>query len=277
MEREVAFGRVSPVQKQRMVRALQANGHVVAMTGDGVNDVLALKDADIGIAMASGSDATRAVAQLVLVDNRFQHLPGVVAEGRRVINNIELVANLFLTKTVYATVLAVLSGVAGLAFPFLPRHLTVVSALTIGIPGFFLALAPNTHLARRGFVRRVLWFAIPAGIVCAVGAFAAYYLGLVDSDVSDDQARSMAAIVLFLVAWWVVIMIARPLTPFRLLLALGLVGGFVLVLAVPAFRRFFAFTLPPYLDGLVALGVAGASIVALEVVVRLVRVYQRRG
>jgi cation-transporting ATPase E len=271
MEREVAFGRVSPAQKQRMVRALQGGGHVVAMTGDGVNDVLALKDADIGIAMASGSDATRAVAQLVLVDSRFQHLPGVVAEGRRVINNIELVANLFLTKTVYATVLAVLSGVAGLAFPFLPRHLTVVSALTIGVPGFFLALAPNTALARRGFVRRVLWFAVPAGVVCAVGAFAAYYLGLIDPDVSNDQARSLAAIVLFLVAWWVVIMIARPLTPFRLLLALALVAGFVLVLSVPALQRFFAFDLAPAYDVIGALGVAGASILVLEGLWRISR------
>jgi len=265
VEREVSFGRVSPQQKQAMVRALQSRGHTVAMTGDGVNDVLALKDADIGIAMASGSEATRAVAQLVLVDNRFEQLPGVVAEGRRVINNIEIVAVLFLTKTVYATVLALLSGVLRLPFPFLPRHLTVVTALTIGIPGLFLALAANTERARSGFVSRVLRFAIPAGIVCAVGAFATYYGGRIDEEITDDQARSIAAITLFGIAWWVVVMVARPLTVFRLALVLSLIGGFVAVLAVPWSRQFFAFDLPNVLDVLLSIGVAGAGIVVLEV------------
>ena len=113
------------------------------MTGDGVNDALALKDADIGIAMGSGAPATRAVAQIVLLDGRFAAMPGVVAEGRRVIANIERVANLFVTKTVYAMLLAIAVGVARWPYPFLPRHLTIVSSLTIGIPAFFLALAPN--------------------------------------------------------------------------------------------------------------------------------------
>ena len=136
------FGRVSPDQKRRMVAALQADGHVVAMTGDGVNDVAALKDADLGIAMGTGSDAARAVARIVLLDSCFASLPAVVAEGQRVLANIERVANLFLTKTVLAFILAVSIGIAATPYPFLPRHLTLVSAVAIGLPGFVLALAP---------------------------------------------------------------------------------------------------------------------------------------
>ena len=141
MEAGTVFGRVTPHQKQAMVKALQSRGHVVAMTGDGVNDVLALKDADCGIAMASGSDASRAVAQVVLLDNSFTSLPAVLGEGRRVINNIERVASLFLVKTTYALFFALATVFSGVTYPFLPRHLTLVGTFTIGVPAFFLALA----------------------------------------------------------------------------------------------------------------------------------------
>jgi cation-transporting P-type ATPase E len=161
------FGRVTPQQKQAMVTALQARGHTVAMTGDGVNDVLALKLADIGIAMGSGAPATKAVAELVLLDSRFATLPSVVAEGRRVTANIERVANLFITKTVWATLLAVAAGVTLLPYPFLPRDLTIIYTLAIGVPSFFLALAPNSRRYRPGFTDRVLRFAIPAGGIIA--------------------------------------------------------------------------------------------------------------
>ena len=146
------FGRVTPHQKRAMVGALQSEGHTVAMTGDGVNDVLALKDADVGVAMGSGSAATRSVAQLVLLDNRFAVLPDVVAEGRKVIGNIERVAKLFLTKTAYGALMAITTGIIGLPFPFLPRHLTIVTALTIGIPSFVLAFdaEPRPGGARHG-------------------------------------------------------------------------------------------------------------------------------
>ena len=153
LETHSVFGRVTPQQKRAMVGALQSKGHVVAMTGDGVNDALALKDADIGVAMGSGAAATRAVAQLVLLDGKFATLPGVVAEGRRVIANIERSANLFVTKTVYAMLLAIAVVIAGWRYPFLPRHLTIISTFTIGIPGFFLALAPE-HAALHPRLRR---------------------------------------------------------------------------------------------------------------------------
>src|ERR1700719_1640058 len=157
-----------------MVKALQARGHTVAMTGDGVNDALALKDADIGVAMGSGAPATRAVAQVVLLDGRFANMPNVVPEGRRVIANVERVANLFVTKTFYAMMLAVAIGIARWPYPFLPRHLTIVSSLTIGIPAFFLALAPNQRRFEPGFVARVLRFAAGAGAVAAVSTFVVY-------------------------------------------------------------------------------------------------------
>ena len=155
LEGTAVVGRVTPHQKRSIVLALQQRGHVVAMTGDGVNDALALKEADIGIAMGSGAPATRAVAQVVLLDGQFAALPGVVAEGRRVIANVERVANLFVTKTVYAMLLAIAVGVLRWPYPFLPRHLTIISSLTIGIPAFFLALGPSTQRYVPGFVPRV--------------------------------------------------------------------------------------------------------------------------
>src|SRR2546429_8806697 len=154
---------MTPHQKESMVRPLQARGHTVAMTGDGVNDVLALKLADIGVAMGSGAAATKAVAELVLLDNGFGTLPGVVAEGRRVTANIERVANLFITKTVWATLLAVAAGAALIPYPFLPRHLSIIDTFSIGVPAFFLALAPNPRRYLAGVVRRGARLTIPAG------------------------------------------------------------------------------------------------------------------
>ena len=264
LESHTVFGRVTPHQKRAMVKALQGQGHTVAMTGDGVNDVLALKDADIGIAMGSGSSASRSVAQLVLLDGSFATLPRVVAEGRRVINNIERVANLFLTKTVYSMLLALAIGVASLPFPFLPRHLTLVGSLTIGIPSFFLALAPNTNRARRGFVTRVLRVAVPAGALAAAGTFAGYYLVRNEEGVNLTEAQTTASMVLFSIGLLVLTRVARPMTGPRKLLVAACAGTFALVLLTPALRTFFAFDTP---SAIIILACVGIFAIAAELMV----------
>jgi cation-transporting ATPase E len=245
LERRSVFGRVVPDQKEVMVKSLQSRGHVVAMTGDGVNDVLALKDADIGIAMGSGSPASRAVAQLVLLDSRFATLPHVVAEGRRVIANIERVAKLFVTKTVYATALAVAVGIARLPFPFLPRQLTLVGSLTIGIPGFFLALEPNLQRARPALVRRVIAFAAPAGLIAASATLLAYWLAHRSPEVSLEQARTTATITLTGAGLLVLWSLSRPLNLLRLTVIAAMVGAMAGILAIPWLRGQFALALPP--------------------------------
>jgi cation-transporting ATPase E len=256
METHSVFGRVTPQQKRAMVGALQARGHVVAMTGDGVNDVLALKDADIGVAMGSGSSATRAVAQLVLLDSSFDAMPAVVGEGRRVLGNIERTSNLYVTKTVYAMLIALGVGVAGWAFPFLPRHLTLIGSLTIGIPSFFLALAPNNERARPGFLRRVLRFTIPAGTLAAVATFLGYVLARDETGVTLTEARTTATMVLLWVGFLVLSVIAAPLTRWRLALVWAMPALFALAVALPAGREFFALDPPPLIVWLAAFGIA---------------------
>jgi len=238
------IGRITPEQKRSVVRALQSLGHVVAMTGDGVNDVLALKQADLGIAMGSGTDATRAVASVVLLENDFAALPGVVAEGRRVIVNIERVANLFVTKTVYALLLALVVVSARLPYPFFPRHLTVVNALAIGIPAFFLALAPNSRPARSGFLRRVALVSLPFGAAAAVATLAAYVIARHQAGASAQEARTAAMLSLLGVSLWILVVLARPMTALRGLLVLAMVGGCALIFAWPWAERFLALSTP---------------------------------
>jgi cation-transporting ATPase E len=262
IEHHAVFGRVTPQQKRRIVGALQANGHTVAMTGDGVNDALALKDADIGVAMGNGAAATRAVAQLVLLDSSFASLPGIVAEGRRVIANIERVANLFVTKTVYAILLAVAVGVARWPYPFLPRHLTVVSSVTIGIPAFLLALAPNAARSRPGFIRRVIRFALPAGAIVATSTFLVYWIARDRNHLSLTPARTTATIVLLFVG--LIVLQLLPLTRAGVALVVAMTIGVVLLFALPSTRDFYALGLPPG-RALVWCAVVGAiAFVALE-------------
>ena len=201
-----------------MVHALQSRGRTVAMTGDGVNDVLALKDADMGIAMGAGSSSTRAVAQLVLLDNKFATLPRVLAEGRRVINNIERVANLFITKAAYAVLLTALVGIAGSPFPFLPRQLTLIGSFSIGLPGFFLALAPNESLVRPGFLERVLRFSLPAGAIAGAITYGLYEWVRRLDDISLTEARTAATMTLLAIGLTILVLISRPLKPWNCLL-----------------------------------------------------------
>lgn len=266
LETGTVFGRVTPQQKRDMVGALRSRGHTVAMTGDGVNDVLALKDADIGVAMGSGSEATRAVAQIVLLDNSFAALPSVVAEGRRVIGNITRVATLFLVKTVYSVLLAVLVVCWQVEYPFLPRHLTMLSTLTIGVPAFFLALAPNTERARPHFVRRVMRYAVPGGVLAGLATFVTYLLARhhYSGPGALEAETSAATLTLFLISMWVLAVIARPYTWWRVVLVAAMAVAFLLVLAVPALQDFFALRLVGVALPWTAVGVAAVAAAALE-------------
>jgi cation-transporting P-type ATPase E len=282
-EKCTTFGRVRPDQKRAMVHALHSRGHTVAMTGDGVNDVLALKDADIGVAMGTGSPASRAVAQIVLLDSKFATLPYVVGEGRRVIGNVERVSNLFLTKVVYSVLLAVLVGIAGvgskllhtdpLPFPFEPIHVGVIAAFfTVGFPAFVLALAPNNERAQAGFVQRVITAALPSGTVVGIATFVCYvlaYRGRHDTPVEQTQATTSALITLLVIALWVVAVVARPYNWWRVALVAVSAAACLTIFIIPPVRE------KSMLDtsnvaltmSAVAIGVLGAVIV--EVLWRL--------
>ncbi|MDC2959738.1 MULTISPECIES: HAD-IC family P-type ATPase [Streptomyces] len=266
LDEATVFGRVTPQQKRDMVGALQSRGHAVAMTGDGVNDVLALKDADIGVSMGSGSEATRAVAQIVLLDNSFATLPSVVAEGRRVIGNITRVATLFLVKTVYSVLLAILVVCWQVEYPFLPRHLTLLSTLTIGVPAFFLALAPNKERAKPHFVRRVMRYSVPGGVVAAVATFVTYLIARHHYTGAGqlDAETSAATLTLFLISMWVLAIIARPYTWWRIVLVASMGVAFLFVLVVPSLQHFFALKLVGVTMPWIAVGIAAVAAVALE-------------
>ncbi|MET0781361.1 MAG: HAD-IC family P-type ATPase, partial [Microbacterium sp.] len=271
LETHTVFGRVTPEQKKRMVVALQGRGHTVAMTGDGVNDALAIKTADIGIAMNSGSAATKAVARLVLLDGQFSHLPDVVAEGRQVIANIERVSMLFLTKTAYATGLAILFGILVLEFPFLPRQLSITDGLTIGIPAFFLALMPNSQRYVPGFLKRSLSFAIPAGIIIAV-ALTLYTLGAMSLGVPQPELRTGSTIILAIVGIWVLTVLSRPINRYKVLVIGAMFIALVAIFTIPLSTEFFQLVDPgeecAYLVAVVTVATIGA--------IEIVRFFHRR-
>ncbi|MFU0543018.1 HAD-IC family P-type ATPase [Gardnerella vaginalis] len=262
LENVDVLGRVLPDQKKAIVQALHAKGHVVAMTGDGVNDTLALKEADLGVAMGNAAPAAKAVAQVVLVDSRFSHLPDVVARGRQVMANMERVAGLFLVKTVYSALISAGVVLLGLHFPYLPRHITYIGSLTIGIPAFLLALAPNSRRYIPGFLHRVVRFALPNGVAVAISVlvtavFAPMMLarGLDASGVSAsklivgaaqslDVTRSICAVVVFALGVVVLATVSKPIFSWRGVMVLcfalaGVVGAFI-----PFVAHFFDLHIP---------------------------------
>jgi len=273
MEAHDIFGRVRPEDKRDMVVAMQSRGHVVAMTGDGVNDVLALKSADLGIAMGAGAPAARAVADLVLLDGKFSTFPDVLAEGRRVMANVERVAALFVTKSVYAALLAVGAGLLVANYPLLPRHFTLIDAITIGIPGFFLALSPAAPRYRSGMMRRVLRFAVACGLaMTAMGAAAfAWALRVPGASLSGGvaEARTVTVWTLVFTGLWVLFELSRPVTRGRVVLIVAMLASALLVMFVPFARTFFALPPAPTGSTLVVAGATAVAAVLIEIVLRL--------
>ena len=225
-ETYTVFGRVTPAQKQQLVRALQAQGHTVAMTGDGVNDILAMKDADCSVAMASGSEASAQAAQVVLLDDDFSRMPDVVLEGRRVVNNIERSASLFLVKNLFSLLLSVFSAVFFITYPLEPAQVSLIGMFTIGIPGFLLALEPNHARIEGSFLKKVLLRALPAALtdVLAVGALVVCgeVFGLADGDIA-----TAATMLLAVVGFMILLKISRPMTKMKYAIVIVNIAGLI--------------------------------------------------
>ena len=225
-ETYTVFGRVTPAQKQKLVQAMQKAGHTVAMTGDGVNDIPAMKDADCSVAMASGSEAAAQAAQVVLLDSDFARMPDVVLEGRRVVNNIERSASLFLVKNLFSLLLSVFSAVSFLTYPLEPAQVSLIAMFTIGIPGFLLALEPNYVRIEGNFLKKVLLRALPAALtdVLAVGALVicGEVFGLSDGDIA-----TAATMLLAVVGFMILIRISKPLTKMKYAIILVNIAGLI--------------------------------------------------
>jgi cation-transporting ATPase E len=206
----------------------------------------------------------RAVADVVLVRGEFAAVPAMVAEGRRILRNVQRVAKLFVTKSAFAAFLVLSIGLTPTAYPLLPRQLTLAASLTIGIPAFFLALAPNSDRSRPGFAGRVARFAIPAGAVAAGATFGGYAMAGSQPGVRLVEERTMAVIVLFLVGLWVLGILARPLSPWKVGLLAAVSAAFAVLLATPALREFFELSLPSVVVSLAGIGVAAIAIALLE-------------
>lgn len=245
VEEQTIFGRILPEQKKTLVRALHRRGHVVAMVGDGINDVLAIKEADFSIAMGSGTETSRGTAQLVLLDNNFLALPAVIAEGRRIIGNIERTANLFITKAAYVITIALAVGLARTPFPFLPRHLTAIAFFTIGLPSLFLSFSKNSARARPGFVARVFRFSLPSGTMIAALTLITFAIArqLVPGHI--ELARTAATITLFGSGLAMLVFLALPKTLWQKLFYSALFTGMYFTIAIPSIREFFSLTIPP--------------------------------
>ena len=270
LEKNQVFGRITPEQKRNMVAALQSRGHVVAMTGDGVNDVLALKLADLGIAMGTGAAATKAVANLILLDGKFSSLPGVVSEGRRVIANIERVSRLFLTKTTWAMTLAIVFGALLWTFPFLPRQISALDGFTIGVPAMVLAILPNNKRYQSGFLKRSLMFCIPSGIVIASFVIWLDVLTRQTGSWSTAESQTAVAILLSVSGLWVLMALARPLKGWNLLIVVAMFGLCILEFTVPIVKDFFGFASLEFEQLLIPVGLGAIACVLIEAVQHIV-------
>ena len=273
LDNHVVFGRVNPDQKKAIVMALQSRGHVVAMVGDGVNDAMAVKQSDVGVAIGSGSDATRAVSRFILLDGDFSKFPSIVAQGRKVISNIERVSLLFLSKTVYMMLFSIIFGLFAWGFPLLPRHLSALDGLTIGIPAFFLAMMTSSQRYTPGFLERTLKRAIPNGIVVAfVIVLTRLYMNA-NSPYEAYIEPTAICIIIGLLGLWILATQSRPVTLQRLSVNISMYIGLIGVLFIPILSDFFSFNLP-YGDLLIftlIISIFGCALI--EIVNRIVLKY----
>ena len=247
MENYSIFGRVTPDQKKKFVKALQKHGHTVAMTGDGVNDVLALKDADCSVAMASGSQAACEAAQVVLLESDFSRMPEVVREGRQVVNNLERSGSLFLVKNIFSLLTSILAIYFGIKYPLLPAQISLVSTFTIAIPAFFLSQIPNQDIIKGHFMLNIIRKAIPGGItdtimVCSMTAFGLIF-GLNSNDISTS-----AAILLAIIGLMVLLSISKPMNIYKW--AIFILNAGAIVFCLIYLRDWFSITNTMSLKGL---------------------------
>ena len=260
------LGRVTPEQKRDFIEQLHDQGEVVAMTGDGVNDVLALKKADIGIAMNNAAPATKAVAEMILLDGKFSHLPSAIHEGRRVIGNLERVAHIFLAKNVMSVFSIISMAALSQPFPFLPRQMTLISTLAIGVPAFFLAIGNSAQRYSPGFLKRVLQFSLPAGIAigCAVV--------LVDILARDDSGTA-AAVTALGAFFWIVSVFARPFTVRNAVVLAALIVLAIWAFSIEPLTDFFSFSITSHNVALGLFGALGAAW-TIEVIHRIRSTYE---
>lgn len=285
MQEHSVFGRVSPDQKEQMVKALQHREHVVAMTGDGVNDALAVKTADLGIAMGDAAAATKAVSRLVLLDSKFSRLPSVLAEGRKVIANMERLAHLFLAKTAYAFLFVLLFSLLAWQYPALPRQMSTADFLFIGLASFILALMPNPRRYVAGFLSRALKFALPTGVMLVAvlwginwyaRVWAGDFSGVLPYASEDpgaplvmEQLQTATFITLTLAGLWLLNVISRPLNWQKIGMLIALHIIFILVLVVPLSQWYHHFILPPTPIIIAAVGIAALGALGIEVIHRI--------
>jgi len=264
------YGRISPQDTRRVVEALHDAGRYVAMVGDGVNDVPALKAARLAIAQGTGTQMARSVADVVLVRGDFAAVPAMVAEGRKILRNVQRLAKLFVTKSAFAAFLVLSIGLTPTAYPLLPRQLTLAAALTIGIPGFFLALAPSTgRYSARGFLHELARFALPAGTAAGLGVLSSYLFALNVLDLKLVAARTVAVTVLVLVGLYLILALevtGRVRGTAISALCLALLAGYFAILLLPSMRHFFELATPgpavlgPSLAG-AALAITGLAVI----------------
>lgn len=258
IEETTVFGRVTPHQKKKIVVALQEMNHTVAMTGDGVNDVLALKASDCGIAMANGSDATKAVAQLVLMKSDFSALPKVLEEGRKQINNLERVSELFLSKTIFCIILSFACSILFIEFPILPIQLSLIGSCAIGIPSFFLALLPSKGGVKKGFLTRIVTVSVPNGILLAVFTLVTVLLSI-QMKLPMQYSRTLAVLMFGGMSMVILFRVARPLTKFKTILCFAMFGAIILGFLTPIGRYVFSLSRVELRHWVIALAVIVCS------------------